>query len=73
MQAAKRLGLAERSHGECKRSGVQPTGKIPPATLYLAYLDVIDPGLRGSDCIQWESHDQRMTEADVYVISAQRL
>jgi hypothetical protein len=31
----------------------RPTGTIPPATLYPAYLEVIEPGLRGSDRIQW--------------------
>jgi len=30
MQAAKKPGLAQRSHGECKQSGFQPTGKGYP-------------------------------------------
>ncbi len=38
MQATKTRGLANREHGESKRSGCQPTGKGDPAPQYPAQL-----------------------------------
>jgi hypothetical protein len=46
MQAAKKPGLAQRSHGECKQSGVQPTGKGYPWHII--------------PCIQWTYHPLNM-------------
>ena len=47
MQAAKKPGLAKRSHGESKRSGLQPTGNLPPATKYPAHAGTRKPASSG--------------------------
>jgi hypothetical protein len=43
------IGLANEQYGKLKRSGFGPTGNGTPATLYPAYLEVPQPGLRGSE------------------------
>jgi hypothetical protein len=56
-----------------KRSDERPTGNAPPATSYLAYLNLANSGLRGSDRIPLYCSFQGMTEADYIQLSAQRM
>jgi hypothetical protein len=56
-----------------KRSDERPTEKVLPATLYLAYLDVTHPGLRGSDRIIRCEAFRIMVEAGHFIFPAQRM
>lgn len=55
-----------------KRSDERPTGNRPPVTLYLAYLEGLGPGLRGSDRTQQWVMVYWVTEADWRSLSARK-
>jgi hypothetical protein len=71
MQAAKKPGLAQRSHGECKQSGFQPTGKPYPWHIISCIQWTYDPLNMGQ-----RMHSKvipRVTEAGYAPLPAQRI
>jgi hypothetical protein len=72
MQAAKRPGLAKRSHGEQNEAGFNLRETLPLPRNILHSLACDTRLIRGSDCIQRNGHVRRMSEAEDLSVSVRK-